>query len=143
MNNGNQIEVKSCSKCNLKFPATNEFFGNTRRKKSGAGEYYLHPQCKICQNRGKKVCDELRAHPSTPQPKDHCYNCGNEFGYKEDGKIDALLDHDYKTERFRGWLCRRCNAGIGQLGDDFAGLFQAIIYLTKAKLQWHHLFQKK
>ena len=143
MNNGNQIEVKSCSKCKLKFPATNEFFGNTRRKKSGTGEYYLHPQCKTCQHEGSKLVAKIKADPSTPLPREHCYNCGNEFGYKEDGKKDAQLDHDYKTGQFRGWLCRKCNAGIGQLGDDFAGLFQAIIYLTKAKLRWYHLFQKK
>lgn len=40
------------------------------------------------------------------------------------------LDHDHKTGKFRGWLCRPCNQAIGMLGDDVAGLLRAISYLT-------------
>ena len=41
------------------------------------------------------------------------------------------LDHNHKTGRFRGWLCTRCNVGIGMLGDNITGLRQAIRYLRK------------
>lgn len=39
------------------------------------------------------------------------------------------LDHNHATGEFRGWLCTRCNAGIGLLGDSFSGVLQAVAYL--------------
>lgn len=42
----------------------------------------------------------------------------------------AHIDHDYLTGRVRGVLCPQCNTGIGQLGDDVAGLDRALRYLT-------------
>lgn len=39
-------------------------------------------------------------------------------------------DHDHVTGYFRGWLCNRCNVGIGLLGDDIAGVQKALDYLT-------------
>ena len=41
------------------------------------------------------------------------------------------LDHDHETGEFRGWLCRSCNTGIGSLGDNLAGLMQAVEYLNE------------
>ena len=35
------------------------------------------------------------------------------------GKCAALcLDHCHETGIFRGWLCQRCNRGLGLLGDN-------------------------
>ena len=39
------------------------------------------------------------------------------------------LDHDHKTEKFRGWLCKKCNTGLGNFGDSIEGLKKAIRYL--------------
>jgi Recombination endonuclease VII len=41
------------------------------------------------------------------------------------------LDHDHVTGQFRGWLCNKCNVGIGMLGDDLASLRRAVAYLEK------------
>jgi hypothetical protein len=41
------------------------------------------------------------------------------------------LDHDHKTNKFRGWLCAPCNLGIGKLGDDVSGLERALDYLRR------------
>lgn len=38
------------------------------------------------------------------------------------------MDHCHKTGRFKGWLCVKCNLGLGYLEDH---LEQAIIYLSK------------
>jgi len=43
------------------------------------------------------------------------------------------VDHDEITKTLRGWLCSRCNLGIGSLLHDVEILKQAIIYLEKHK----------
>jgi len=41
------------------------------------------------------------------------------------------FDHDPQTADFRGWICSKCNVAIGTLGDNIAGLCNAILYLNK------------
>jgi len=42
-----------------------------------------------------------------------------------------VLDHCHESEVFRGWLCDRCNRGIGVLGDTLESLEKALKYLRK------------
>jgi hypothetical protein len=51
------------------------------------------------------------------------------------GKKALSLDHCHASNEFRGWLCDRCNAGIGMLGDDIKGLMNAVRYLERAAKQ--------
>ena len=62
--------------------------------------------------------------PHTPMPEDKsCQSCG---------KTGPLyIDHDHATGQFRGWLCNKCNIGIGMLGDDIKILRAAVQYLEK------------
>ena len=46
---------------------------------------------------------------------------------------ELVFDHDHKTGRVRGLLCRPCNVAIGQLGDSLEGLGWATIYLLLAE----------
>ena len=39
-------------------------------------------------------------------------------------------DHDHKTGRFRGWLCGRCNLGLGSFEDNPELLRRAINYIV-------------
>lgn len=64
-----------------------------------------------------------------PTPDDgRCQCCRKPRG---SGKRLAL-DHDHVTGHFRGWLCAKCNRGIGALGDDLRGVLLAVEYLKRA-----------
>lgn len=41
-----------------------------------------------------------------------------------------LLEYGAKLREFRGWLCDRCNVGIGCLGDNLEGVQKAAKYLS-------------
>jgi Recombination endonuclease VII len=45
------------------------------------------------------------------------------------------VDHCHVSGVFRGWLCSKCNAGIGMLGDSIDGLMKAVRYLERAASQ--------
>jgi hypothetical protein len=42
------------------------------------------------------------------------------------------IDHDHKTGRVRGLLCRDCNTSLGKLGDDVEGIRRVLAYLVNA-----------
>lgn len=48
------------------------------------------------------------------------------------GKIDDLVvDHDHRTNKFRGLICNLCNSGLGMFKDSISSLAKAIEYLEK------------
>lgn len=63
--------------------------------------------------------------PTRPEPN----NC--EICDKKPFNRSLCLDHDHETGKFRGWLCYRCNVGLGYLGDNFEGVLRAASYLTR------------
>jgi len=63
--------------------------------------------------------------PTRPKPEFCEMNCGRKT---------AHLDHDHITGAFRGWLCRRCNLGLGVLGDTAENLRNGLAYLARAGL---------
>lgn len=69
-----------------------------------------------------------RARRGLPEPTrsapERCECCG-----KESNRM--ALDHCHETNTFRGWLCLRCNTGIGMLGDNLEGIESALTYLKK------------
>lgn len=54
-----------------------------------------------------------------------CAICGKFF----DKKNIPHIDHNHKTKKVRGLLCRMCNWGIGHFNDDKKLLLKAIKYL--------------
>jgi len=43
------------------------------------------------------------------------------------------IDHDHKTNKFRGVLCHECNRGLGYFGDSLEGLQRAMVYLVRSQ----------
>ena len=50
---------------------------------------------------------------------------------KKNKKLE--IDHIHGTTIFRGWVCSKCNTGMGSLGDTLKGVLQAAIYLENDK----------
>lgn len=61
-----------------------------------------------------------------PEPE-VCEGCGRL------SKYSLHLDHDHATGKFRGWLCRVCNASLGALGDDLPSIMRIVAYLERAQ----------
>lgn len=55
-----------------------------------------------------------------------CALCGVRY---TDTTRRMVVDHDHDTGLIRGVLCVSCRSGLGQLGDDVAGLRAALEYL--------------
>ena len=44
---------------------------------------------------------------------------------------DLVVDHNHETDEVRGILCRSCNSGLGQLGDNPQRVLDAYHYLME------------
>ena len=53
-----------------------------------------------------------------------CAICGEECS-------NLHLDHNHKTNKVRGFLCRKCNSGLGFFNDNITIVESAIKYLKK------------
>jgi len=84
----------------------------------------LDTRCKKCVKSQAEIRRKL--HKSAPERPDVCECCGKV-------PIKWCLDHDHKDDTFRGWICDRCNTGIGKLGDNISGLNKAVAYLCKSR----------
>lgn len=82
----------------------------------------LDTRCKDCIKKHSTIRRELK---KNAPPRPELCECCNKI------PIKWVLDHDHKTNKFRGWICDRCNTGLGKLGDDLEGLIKAVKYLNK------------
>lgn len=118
-------DFKVCIKCN-------ELLHTSSFSKRG-GENYLRTECKKCNNQSSQIRKELKEQHGLPPEDYKCPICGRDKdrcagqGGKE---IPAwVIDHCHKTNKFRGWLCHKCNRSLGGFNDDIDLLNSAIKYL--------------
>lgn len=118
-----------CSKCGTILTAANQYVGTP------------WAQCKPCIRIRANTFN--RAHPAkmqkyrlremygiTPQmigriKKRQAGACGICFRV-----LPLHVDHDHKTGRVRGLLCRGCNLALGMLDDNISSIKQAVLYLS-------------
>ena len=60
-----------------------------------------------------------------------CPICGKTL---EPNSSDACLEHNHRTGKIRGVLCRACNGYIGRFGDNIIGVSKGIIANNKNEL---------
>jgi hypothetical protein len=119
-----------CSVCGIEKPNSEFLFYRTRFTQDG---YRLrtNTNCESCR---KKLRTELRLlkkeiTQSNPQPVNGspCDLCKRPV-YK-----NWQLDHCHDTGKFRGWLCKGCNTGLGGIGDSFESALNALLYFSRFK----------
>lgn len=78
--------------------------------------------CRNCRKNARKKVEQIKRR-APPKPK-HCDCCGIETK-------ELKMDHSHATNEFRGWICHKCNTGIGYLGDSIEGIKKTLVYLEK------------
>ena len=123
-------ETKVSNKCDKELPLSCFGFHSASN--------YLRPECKKCNNKLAKLRKQLKEIYGIPLLGYLCPICG---GSEEEvkGKGNKLngawvLDHCHEEDTFRGWLCHKCNRGIGCFNDNVNRLINATNYLTPNKI---------
>lgn len=89
-------------------------------------------RCRECIKQHTAIRKKLKS--IAPEKPLVCECCGKYPKINpKTGNPKWCLDHNHKDNTFRGWICDRCNSGIGKLGDDIDGLVKALNYLLSRK----------
>ena len=87
--------------------------------------------CKTCRTTNSKMTNKLKRayikEHGQPASYSACRICSST-------PKTLVFDHCHQTNKFRGWICRNCNAAIGKLGDNLPGLMKAVKYLEEFEL---------
>ena len=90
----------------------------------------IHSQCSDCMKSYNKEVKGIKTkYPNLQKPSfgEPCELCAQPV------EKSWQLDHCHETGEFRGWLCKRCNTGLGNLGDNKTSLLKALSYLERAE----------
>lgn len=144
------LSSKKCPCCGEVKPTT-EF-----TKKKNVEKWGFSSHCKACRNKKRKEYrldnpekynrikrnQNLKRYGLTFEDQEgmlreqnyKCAICGQEiFLFGSSQKLIAHVDHDHKTGKVRGLLCKECNSGLGKFRDNPEYLLSAVSYLNKNK----------
>lgn len=119
----------TCSVCNTLKPNTEFSFYKDRLTNNGY-RLMVNTNCRSCaQVRSKERTAIKKKFKDLTAPAfgTACECCGKSV------HRNWQLDHDHETGEFRGWLCKQCNTGLGNLGDTLESLTLAVEYLKRAQ----------
>tara|TARA_R110002033_G_scaffold157530_1_gene193618 strand:- start:40 stop:600 length:561 start_codon:yes stop_codon:yes gene_type:complete len=127
---GKEDDVQECVDCHIIFPFT--AFASRGMRRDGA--CYHQTRCRQCSTKTELEARIVRK--NAPPPPNLCNCCHKESVpllslRNKHKKVKLQADHVHGTTTFRGWICRKCNTGMGNLGDDLEGILQAAVYLEK------------
>lgn len=112
-------ELRLCKKCGEEKDI--ELFHIPYYKSDGSPSH--SHTCKACKRHFSSTVKSLKK--INPKPVDsRCECCG-------DYTVSLVLDHNHKTNEFRGWLCTNCNQALGKLKEDVDTILKAAEYIRE------------
>lgn len=119
-------ERRNCRECLVEKPLI-------RFELSGKG--YRRNICMACRSARKRTRRSAKIYNMSYQElliikESQDYRCAICNVHEENESKALAIDHDHDTGRVRGYLCMKCNRGIGFLQDSVEILTKAIEYLN-------------
>ena len=118
-----------CSVCN-ELKENTEFTFYKNRHTDNGYRLMTNTNCVVCQKIRSKERAAIKKKFKNIKPPEFgelCECCGKPV------TRNWQLDHCHDTGDFRGWLCKQCNTGLGNLGDNLQSLQLAVEYLQRAE----------
>lgn len=117
--------AEACKRWRLNNPESYLASARRQRNNGAARKYRKTAKGKLARLRA------CRRAQGCPEPLWECIGICECCRSTNPGSVCQVfqLDHDHVTGQFRGWLCGRCNRGIGLLGDNTHGVRLALEYL--------------
>lgn len=122
------MKTKTCSICNIEL--TLDKFYKSKGHKYGKGSY-----CKLCDKKRGRVTHLRITYNLTIEKYEKMLKSQN--GVCDICKLPELsgillcVDHDHKTGRIRGLLCKKCNSVLGLISEKLDTLQNIHSYLNK------------
>lgn len=110
----NKLPTKTCQLCKEAKPLI--AFPNQPRNKDN-----LDSRCRTCIRQHTSLRARLKRQFPAPPPG-LCPICSRHTK-------EWVLDHCHTTDKFRGYICRSCNLGLGHFDDSPAMVKTALDYL--------------
>ena len=118
-----------CSVCNT-VKENSEFSFYKNRHTDNGYRLMVNTNCRSCAQLRSKERSAIKKKFKDIKPPEFgqpCECCGKPV------TRNWQLDHCHDTGDFRGWLCKQCNTGLGNLGDNLQSLQLAVEYLQRAE----------